>query len=105
MIDVTLEARQFAAEAIRHLLGGGRSSEAVGEVECELYGAASILSRLGHAEAVEILSRIISDLPSVPPLEFAGDREIRELHALLARLTDEIAKQEDEIDRQVSLTT
>lgn len=49
MIDVTLEARQFAAEAIRHLLGGGRSSEAVGEVECELYGAASILSRLGHA--------------------------------------------------------
>lgn len=63
MIDVTLEARQFAAEAIRHLLGGGRSSEAVGEVECELYGAASILSRLGHAEAVEILSRIISDLP------------------------------------------
>ena len=98
MIDVTLEARQFAAEAIRHLLGGGRSSEAVGEVECELYGAATILSRLGHAEAVEILSRIITDLPSVPRLGFAGDRETGELGALLARL-------EEEIDRQVSLTT
>jgi hypothetical protein len=98
MMDVILEARQLAAEAIRHLLGGGCSSEAVREVECELYGAASILSRLGHAEAVEILSRIITDLPSVPRLGFAGDREIRELRALLAGL-------EEEIDKQESLTT
>ena len=94
MMDVILETRRLAAEAIRHLLGGGCSSEAVHEVECELYGAAGILSRLGHAEAVEILSQIITDLPSVPRLGFAGEREIRELRALLARLEADAEKQE-----------
>ena len=98
MMDVILEARQLAAERIRYLLEGGCSSEAVRELECEFYGAATILSRLGHAEAVEILARLITDLPSVPRLGFAGDRETGELGALLARL-------EEEIDRQVSLTT
>ena len=97
-MDVILEARRLAAESIRYLLEGSCSAEGVREVECELYGAATILSRLGHAEAVEILSRIITDLPSVPRLGFAGDRETGELGALLARL-------EEEIDRQVSLTT
>lgn len=98
LIDVILEARQLAAERIRYLLEGGCSSEPVRELECEFYGAASIPSRLGHAEAVEILSRIITDLPSVPRLGFAGDREIGELGTLLARM-------EEGIDKQRSLTT
>ncbi|MFB1487765.1 MULTISPECIES: hypothetical protein [unclassified Thiocapsa] len=95
MIDVILEARRFAAETIRHLLQCGCSSGSVREVECELNGAAEILSRLGHDEAVAILSRVVTDLPSMPLVGFAGDREMCELYALLARLVEEIDKQRE----------
>lgn len=94
MIDVMREARRFAADTIRHLIEGGCSSAAVREVECELTGGAEILSRLGHDEAVEVLSGIIVDLPSMPLVGFAGDREMRELRSLLARLDAEADKQE-----------
>lgn len=98
MMDVILEARRLAAETIQHLVDGGCSSGTVREVECELNGAAEILSRLGHDEAVQVLSRIVVELPSMPLVGFAGDREMLELRALLARL-------KDEIDTQESLTT
>ena len=94
MMDVILEARRFAAEAIRHLVDGGCSSGTVREVEFELNGAAEILSRLGHDEAVQVLSRIVVELPSMPLVGFAGDREMRELRSLLARLDAEADKQE-----------
>jgi hypothetical protein len=97
MLNAVLEARRFAADTIRHLLQGGCSSGTLREAECELNGAAEILSRLGHDEAVAILSRVVTDLPSVPLVGLAGDREIRELRALLARL-------DAEADEQVSLT-
>ena len=94
MINVVLEARRFAADTIRYLIDGGCSSGTMREAECELNGAAAILSRLGHDEAVAILGRVITDLPSMPLVGFAGDREVRELHALLARLDAEAGEQE-----------
>jgi hypothetical protein len=98
LMDVRMEARRFAADTIRHLLQGGRSAGTVREAECELNGAAEILSRLGHEEAVQVLSRIVVELPSMPLVGFAGDREILELRAVLARL-------DTEADEQESLTT
>ncbi|NCA72051.1 MAG: hypothetical protein EOM91_18625 [Sphingobacteriia bacterium] len=97
-MDVRVEARRFAAETIRHLLQGGCSSGTMREAECELNGAAVILSRLGHDEAVAILSRVVAELPSMPLVGLAGDREIRELRALLARL-------DAEADKQAALST
>lgn len=94
MIDVNLEARRFAVDTIRRLLDGYYSLDALFEVENELYGAAEILSRLGHGEAAEIVSRVMADVPSVLPLKYAGDSQMRDLRALFARLKDEIDTQE-----------
>jgi hypothetical protein len=105
MIDVILEARRFAAETIQRLDKGYFSWIDRNEVESTLNGAAGILDRIGHYEAVQVLSRIIADLPAPTCREnHAGDYEMRELRALLARLKEEIDQQEDEIDRQLSLT-
>ncbi|CRI66946.1 hypothetical protein THIOKS13320018 [Thiocapsa sp. KS1] len=98
MIDVNLEARRFAVDTIRRLTDSYYSLDALFEVECELFGAAGILSRLGHREAAEIVSRVMADVPPVLPLKFAGDRQMHDLRALLARL-------EEEIDKQESLST
>lgn len=98
MMDVILQARRFAADTFRHLVEGGCSSGTVREVECELKGAAEILSRLGHDEAVQVLRRIVVELPSMPLVGFAGDREMRELRALLVQL-------DAEADEQDSLST
>jgi hypothetical protein len=106
MVDVILETRRFAAETIQHLDEVYFSWNDRREVENTLNGAAEILDRLGHYEAVEVLSRIAADLPAPTRREnHAGDYEMRELRALLARLKDEIDKQEDEVDRQESLST
>lgn len=106
MIDVILEARRFAAETIQHLDKGYFSWDDRREVECTLNGAAEILDRIGHYEAVQVLSRLVADLPAPTCRENdAGDYEMRELRAQLARLKEEIEKQEEEIDTQVSLTT
>jgi hypothetical protein len=93
-MDVRVEARRFAAETIRHLLEGGCSSGSMREAECELNGAAEILSRLGHDEAVQVLRRIVVELPAMPLVGLAGDREIRELRALRERLDAEAGELE-----------
>ncbi|RKT37894.1 hypothetical protein [Thiocapsa rosea] len=107
MIDVILEARRLAAETIKHLdCGYYYGWKDLKEVECTLNGAAQILDRIGHYEAVQVLSRLVADLPSPNCRENdVGDYEMRELRAQLARLKEEIEKQEEEIDRQESVTT
>ena len=105
MTDVILEARRFALETTRRLAEGYFSWDDRREVECTLNGAAEILDRIGHYEAVQVLARIAAELPTPNCREnYAGDYEMRELRALLGRLKEEIDQQEDEIERQESLS-
>jgi hypothetical protein len=94
MTDVILETRRFASDIIRYLIEGSCSAVDLREAESRLNGATEILDLLGHYEAVQVLSRIVVDLPLVHRFGYAGDREMRELRALLAQLKEEIERQE-----------